>query len=368
MTIGPKPETDEERFQGFVEEKAEEFRINDAAHRLVREEATPFVAPPYMYAKRLITTPLPEDLWTVEGLMGVGHNVLLASQYKAGKTQLLLNFILALVDNKPFLGEFPTVFEGNVCYLNYELTDVDLQQRLKAIRMRRPSRVLTVSIRDWPNPLGSARGREWLANLFLEHDIKLVVVDTFRAAYTGTSHNDNAEVGVFTRMLDLFKQEAACPGLVLAHHFGRKEHEQGEEHGQGAVELDNWCDMRYLLTKDAETEERFLRVEGRGPGLKETVLQWEAMYGRLRINPADRGVGRSKVGHNKVMSDVVDLIRARPGVNVTSIKESIPSQKAAITKALKDLEMTEVIRSELGLNRSLLYFLVNPDNIDIDFG
>lgn len=347
------------RFEQAVEQREFVLRVNEEAR--ARQRAMEF-RPPEVAASfaEVMARPAPEVAWAVEELAGRDHNVLLAAQYKAGKTTLILNLVRAMVDGEPFLGRFETHLAGQVCVLNYELTDQDAQAWITDIGFRRPERALLVGLRGQPNPLATPEGQQWLADLLVENEVELLIVDTFRAAYTGESHNDNAQVARFTRLLDELKARAGVPGLVMSHHFGRKLHEEGHEHGQGAVELDNWADMRWLLTVAPDLS-RYLRVDGRGPGLDESQLSFEESSRTLRLPESKVGVDRAAARESDAEATVLLTVRLHPGVNSRELAERAKGNKGDLSKALLKLCHEGRIVVVEGPNRSKLHYL--PDDV-----
>lgn len=311
---------EDRKFERAVGEREFSLRVTDEAKARLRaiQFQPPEVAESFA---DLLARPLPEVVWAVEHLLGVGQNALLASQFKAGKTVLLLNLVRALVDGEPFVGRFQTCLGARVCWLNYELTGLTAQQWLRALGFERADRADIVGLRGERNPLASDAGREWLVRFLTERDVGFLVVDTFRGAYVGVgdSHNDNAQVGRFTALLDQIKQEAGVSGLALSHHFGRKKHEPGEEHGQGAVELDNWADTRWLLTRDGA--DRFLHVEGRDGWLEESRLSFDPPTRRLWLPDDDLGVARSEARESRARDALILAVRSEPGLNARGVRE-----------------------------------------------
>ncbi len=176
---------------------------------------------------------------TIIGLHRTGANALLAAPYKAGKTTLIANLARSLADGEPFLGAYEMNFEGRVALLNYELNEGQMTEWLGSIDVRNTHRITVFNLRGLRIPLISERVRDWMVETFAEYEIKAVILDPFARAFAGCGNeNDNTEVGVFTDALDEIKQRANVPDLFLTHHFGRKEHDPGDEHGRGASRLD----------------------------------------------------------------------------------------------------------------------------------
>lgn len=362
--------SDEDLQRDRLREELGRQAARNEATRLLREQQHPFKAPSAISFADLAKKPLPEIQWTVDGLFGYGHNVLLTGAFKVGKSSLILNLIKSLVDGRPFLDLFPTTLDGNVCYMNYELMDQNLQTEIRRMHFRRGSRVITLGLREYPgsNPLLTERSRAWFVGFLREYEVEVLVVDTFRAAYHGVSHNDNAEVAAFTRMLDDLKKQANCPGLVLANHMGRKDHEQGQEHGAGATELDNWTDMRWIYTKDGDKQDspRFLKVEGRGGYLDESKLTWDDDSRRLMLMPSDVGTDRSKAKAGTIEEEILQFVGDNENVTANGVTEGVAKRKADVLRVIKELVAEG--RLERHPRHGGGFFFTVSDNIHIDFG
>lgn len=366
----PPEEADKLIREGLIQEEVDRREIRDEATRIVRERLHPFNPPQATTFSALAKKPLPEIQWTVDGLMGYGHNVLLTGAMKTGKTTLILNLIKSLVDGRPFLDRFPTTLDGNVCYMNYELYPQDIQREIQKMRFRRGSRVITIGMREQSgnNPFLSERSRAWFVGFLREHEVQVLVIDTFRAAYHGVSHNDNAEVAMFTRMLDDFKGEANCPGLVLTNHMGRKDHEHGQEHGAGATELDNWTDMRWIYTREGEgrAAPRYLRVEGRGGYLDESQLTWDDDSRRLMLLRADIGRTRTKAKAGTIEEEILAFVADNEEVTANGVTEGIARRKADVLRVLKELtDSGQLVRTP---RHGGGFFFTVSDEIHLDFG
>lgn len=359
-----------EDFESAVAERLLSLRVSQEAQ--ARLHATEF-APPALATTfaEVLALPEPQISWTVEQLAEHGHNVLLAAQFKAGKTTLLLNLVRAMVDDVPFLGRFNCQLEGRACYLNCELTEADAQRWIKDLQFANPERALLVGLRGQPNPLASVQGQRWLVDFLKRHNVSTLIVDTFRASYFGDSHNDNAQVARYTALLDSVKAEANVSMLVLSHHFGRKEHEPGQEHGQGAVELDNWADMRWLLTLGGDS--RFLAATGRTDGIPESRLNFDRATRRLVLDESSFGLGREHARKHSAEEAILNVVRANPGVTARELRTKARGKGVsteACDQALKALVAGRTIVTHPGPNNSKQHYLLEdaPGQTTLDGG
>src|SRR5688572_1303527 len=66
-------------------------------------ERPPVVLPKIHTLRERLALPVVETAWRIARVQGVGHRVLLAAQFKAGKTTFVVNVVRSLVDGDAFL-------------------------------------------------------------------------------------------------------------------------------------------------------------------------------------------------------------------------------------------------------------------------
>ncbi len=266
---------------------------------------------------------------TVAELHPTGCNTLLAAMYKTGKSSLLINLFRSLLDGEPFLGIYPITFTGRVCYWNYELTEQQFISWLRRHGIRNTDGASVLNLRGHPMPLHVPQVRDEVIERMWQYEINFWIIDPFSKAYRGPE-NDNEKVGHWLDNLDVIKASAGISDLVMAAHFGRAEHEQGAEHVRGATVLDDWADVRWLLTKDKE-EYRYFRADGRDVEVDETRLEFDESTGRLTAV----GGSRSTAKFMNVVTSVVDAVAATPGMNKRALRAAITGKNEAKDAAIK---------------------------------
>ena len=257
-------------------------------------------------------------------LASEGHNVVLTARYKVGKTTVIENAVAALVTGLPFLDRFTITRPRRVVLLNYELTEPDQRARLKALGLPPADleRLHVVHLRGRRLVLTSPSGRDHLVRLLVDAAADVLIVDTFGAAlsHCGLDENKNSEARRFLEALDEVKLLAGTPSCMLTAHTGRAQQEEGAEHARGATVLDDWPDVRLLLTKDDDGS-RFLYSEGRAVDLPESRLGFNKTTGFLCLAPDDVGVSRRLSKADGVVDDVLRLVAATPGLSKRQLQE-----------------------------------------------
>jgi hypothetical protein len=133
--------------------------------------------------------------WLVWPLVPVGRGVALYAPAKAGKSLVILSLVAAAATGRKGLDGSPTE-PIDVMYLDYEMTQDDLQERLEDMGYGPDddmSRLHYASLPSLP-PLNTEAGALRLLELVSFTDAKLVVIDTLGRAVLGEENsNDTAQ-------------------------------------------------------------------------------------------------------------------------------------------------------------------------------
>lgn len=261
-----------------------------------------------------------EVAYTVDKIMPVGANVLLTAQFKAGKTTTLNDLTRCLVDKEPFLGKYEVApLTGRVALFNYEVDERLYRRWLRDAGIINTDSVVVLNLRGLRMPMRTPHVEDWIVNWLIEREVAVWAVDPFARAAVGsiTSENDNTEVGTFLDTLDVIKARAGVSDLILPTHTGRAEQEAGLERARGATRLDDWADVRWLLTMKDDI--RFFRASGRDVDQPESALQFNPSNRHLSI------AGGSRVQHgNKRLEDAIIVISTnKPRCTLAELREGV---------------------------------------------
>ena len=321
--------------------------IDGEARREVRqmqEMAQLSFPPSTVDGAEFLAQPAEEETYLVDQLLPVNGNATLTAQYKTGKTTMVGELVRSISDGVPFLGRFPVNCTGKVGLFNYEMSANQQRLWLQDLGIQRPDRFAVWNLRGHRLPIvGSAeverRFVEWLAS----REIEVWILDPFARAFAGSgSENDNGEVGLFLDTLDIIKRKAGVSSIVLPVHTGRGEMEEGHERARGATRLDDWPDVRWLLTKadkddtEGDSEDRFFRATGRDVDVDEEKLTFDPDTRRLTIGGWDKRTEK----RNHVEAEVLRFVRTNPGLNTKEIKEALGGNVTRISAALHHLVET----------------------------
>jgi AAA domain len=288
----------------------------------------------------------PPVIYTIDRLLPAGGNVLLTAQYKTGKTTLVNNLARALADQSPFLGMFDVAgTDGRVALWNYELSDRQYRQWLREAGIQKTGNVTVLNLRGYRMPVNVPNVENWIIRWLTEREVRIWVVDPFARAFTGsgTSENDNTEVGRFLDTLDVIKNRAGVTDLILPTHTGRAEFEQGEERARGATRLDDWADVRWILTKDEE-DVRYFRATGRDVEVAEEKLTYHDTTRSLVFGGGDRRWEKRR----RLEDSILQAVKDDPGTTQAAIVRAVGANRDNVISALAGLERVHKIRIEHG--------------------
>jgi hypothetical protein len=303
---------------------AHRLRISRAATRRVNNEELEqeFKEPPSRFSlndELAIEDPPLE--WTVMGLHPRESNTVLSAAYKVGKTTMLATLLRSLVDGEPFLGEVP-VFrpEGRVAYWNYEVGERQFRKWLRTLGIRNQDQAAIWQLRGHRLPLTVPFVEDIAVKWLEQREVSVLVVDPYSRAYGG-EENDNTAVGQWLESLDVIKRRAGVTDLFMAAHFGRQQHREGAEHARGATRLDDWCDVRWVLTQDGGV--RYFYANGRDVDFPEVSLDLDPSTLRLYVDGGSRREKRAESQLEDLVDAVVTLVRTQPGLSTTDLRAEL---------------------------------------------
>lgn len=302
--------------------------------------------------------------YTIKELHPRGGNGLIAAQYKVGKTTLILNLARSWADDEPFLDEFEMSTDGgNLAIFNYELTEQQFLDYARPLGLRHPERISVLHLRGKRFDLRSPRAFDWAADWLAERDCTGLILDPFGAAARLRNENDNSEARMWLLdCVDPLKEASGVVDLWLPAHTGRGEAEEGGEHVRGASSVDDWADVRWLYTKQFEVKEdgrkygqRYLRADGRGVSVSERQIGFDRDDNSLHVGAL---VGRAQGRSEGLVSNVVALVEAEPGINSGELRKRLPGDTKYKNEAIQKAVDQELIRVEPGKNNSKHHYPV----------
>lgn len=343
-----------------IQAAAEKLRIADAARRLVKQEQAeqgwhaPIAGVESGFHSELSKLPREHAQHMVYELCGMKHNVVLAAQYKTGKTTLGLNFVRSVLTEDPFLDRqvnFPSDY--SVAWFNGEMEKEDFEDYAEPIGIP-GNRFAVMHLRGRRLPILNDHVADWVIKWLVEHNVKCWGVDSWRrlCAWSGVPENSNEDVERLTEQIDYIKKEAGVLSFLALAHTGRGRAEEGEEHARGATALDDWVDARWIMTKKDGT--RYMYAEGRKVHMDETALAYDATTNLISLGSGSR----KTVDTSSSRPIVLGLVEQKPGQSGNQIEIDLDgtlSQKV-VRATLNDLKQANLIHVQPGPKNSKLHF------------
>lgn len=137
-----------------------------------------------------------------------GRQVVVYSEAKTGKSLLGLDIAVRLAIGMEILGR-PSPGAQNVLYLDMEMTESDLRERLSDMGFGPESDLSRLSYYMLPNlaPLDTPAGGLELVDLACQHDAALVVVDTTSRVLSGAENDADTMRAFYRHTGSLLKRE-----------------------------------------------------------------------------------------------------------------------------------------------------------------
>lgn len=288
-----------------------------------------------------LAEPDEEARYRVESLWPRDGRVLLAAQFKAGKSTLVANLIRCLVDGDDFLDRFVVEPADRVVLIDDELAPGMLRHWLRHQAIRKTDAVNLVSLRgrlSTFNLLNASVRAEW-ARMIGPADV--LIIDCLRPALDALGLSEDKEAGRFLTALDELAREADVSELLLVHHMGH-----ANERSRGDSRLLDWPDAIWKLVRDDAADDlipsRFFSAIGRDVEQPEVRLHFDLETRQLSVDGPSRSQARAVGLEGAVQRWVHD----NPGCTQNNIEQSVEGKTDAIRRAIKSLVRSERIRIE----------------------
>jgi hypothetical protein len=308
--------------------------------------------------------------WRIENIIPEQGITILASISGEKKTWLALEIVRALVSGTPFLGNsnFKTI-GCNVLYIDAENAKSEFQRRCKqmAISVNGPNKFYIHSDDDLN--LNDERNVEWLIGLVEYYDVKVVIIDTFRAVAGGLSDDKSSEIREFFNRFKPMKDKGVS--VVLLDHLRKPNNLDGKtpkkEHLLGSQDKTASSEVLLMLRSESGTDK--IEVYQRKNRLGREIKPFEVLMVDVL---EDTGAVKTTLTFNGELDDettkkedskvvIQQLLTVSPKTTkelISVLQKDVGSRN--VRQALVELEESKVIES-IRKGREKQYFLPNTD-------
>lgn len=226
--------------------------------------------------------------WLMDRLVPYGGSVLLAGQYKAGKSTLMLNLIKSLTTGTRFLGTFDVPEKLKVAYVDLELGWTLAWDWFDEIPGMDFSRIVYIPRVGQGAQLHmqSETVRSKWARRLRQSEVDVLIVDPLSPIMSsiGIDENSAETVRPMLDAFDVLKVEANLKSVIVTHHTGH----QNTGRARGATAFMDWPAAFMSITKQGEDENspRAFRAFGRDVSVSTTNLTFEEKTRTLNLSSA----------------------------------------------------------------------------------
>ncbi len=264
---------DQRRAVPSLDELVQRERLRREARRIVdREERPPVDLPDVAtLTKRLALPPQPVR-WRIDDWQPVGSRVMLAAQYKAGKTTVAANVVRSLVDGERFLGMHEVRrIDGTVVLLDFEMSQRMLDTWYRELEIQNTDAVIPIALRGQTaafDILDDDTRQKWV-DVLVTHGARYVIWDCVRPVVDALGLDEHNGVGPLLVAFDALLRAAGIADALVVHHMGH-----GPERSRGDSRLRDWPDAEWRLVRedDDPSSARFVSAYGRDVDVSESRL------------------------------------------------------------------------------------------------
>lgn len=305
------------------------LRLQRDARRLVEADDRAGVhKPEVLTLRQRLARPIPDTTYRIAGWQPVGSRVVLAAQFKAGKTTATGNLARSLVDGDAWLDKFDvTPIGGTLAILDFEMSARQMDQWLGDQGVRNDDRVIPIPMRGNAlafDILDPARRTEWAREL-RRLECQYLMLDCLRPVLDALGLDEHHDAGRFLVAFDALLDEAAVAEAVVVHHMGHT-----GERSRGDSRIRDWPDVEWRLVRESDdpASPRYISAFGRDVEQGEGQLIWDETNRHLSLGGGNRKETAARLALNAVLA----FVDEQPGLSGRGIeaglRESSHGQKA----------------------------------------
>jgi AAA domain len=325
---------DDAEFRREVERYKNNIRAREIARR---EVAAEMVAKPVMVGavsgEKFLAEEDADPVYLVEGLWPMNGNVILAAQYKAGKTTLTGNLLRSLCDGTDFLSQY-RVTPGRVLLVDFELARRQARQWLAEQEIGNPDRFEYLNLRGQASAFGvmTPAGQEKWAGHIAPLGVSAVIVDCLAPLMNALGLDEHRDGRKLCEGIQATMTLAGVENIMIVHHMGH-----AAERARGDSGLRDWPDAewRLLRQEDDPASPRFLTAYGRDIDVPEMQLTYDPVTRHLTV----AGGSRAEAKASTTETFVLEYVTANTGSSGRDIEE------AAMTAGHTEVQTRAAIKS-----------------------
>lgn len=348
--------------ENAIRHKMTTLRINREANRRLDNEARPPVNyPPVRDLDDLLAEPDSPTPYRIDRVAPADARVMLAAQYKSGKSTLVGNLIRALADCEPFLGKFPVhVPARRIVLIDNELSDNTVRQWLRALRIENTGAVAdVVTLRGNVgafNLIDDHCRDEWVRRL-CDLGCDYLILDCLRPVLDALGLDENHDAGRFLVPFDQLLQDAGVSDAALVQHMGH-----GPERARGDSRLQDWPDAIWRLVRETDepNSPRYFSAYGRDVNVPESRLAFDPVTRHLSLAGGSRADAKTEAALQWVIQLLAEVGDA---LSANAIEQARPTglhTQKSVRLALAAAVERQLVVKESGERNAQIHRIASP--------
>jgi len=314
---------DNTEFESKVDVELDRLRVRASAQQLLKTELRPPTVPPTILTltERLEIEHPPQE-WRIDKWQPANTRVLLAAQYKAGKTTLTGNLARSLADGARWLDHAQTtpVEEGNVTIIDFEMSERQIDSWLADQNIGNTDKVTVIPLRGRATTFDILDGttrQEWARHL---ENTEYLILDCLRPILDGLGLDEHRDAGQFLTAFDTLCEQADIPDSLIVHHMGHS-----GERSRGDSRLRDWPDVEWRLVRadDNPASPRFMSAFGRDVDVEEGEIGYDQATRHVQY----KGGNRTNSAARAAIPDILAVL----------VEADEPMTKTAIEKVVRNI-------------------------------
>jgi hypothetical protein len=277
--------------------------------------------PPIEDSNEFLNRPITKPPVLIHGLLKQKRVMVLGASSKIGKTWTLINLAISIASGQPWLGLNTT--KGKVLYLNFELADDEMQERIEAVKIARCITLEDGQLDVWNLSEHSAPYNVILPAIYeriKKKEYSAIVLDPIYCMYGDLDENSAGDVSDLMNSLRKLSNKSKA-AIVFAHHFskGNQSGKDSQDRISGSGVWGRAVDTNVSITAHETDNAYTLEATPRGfKKLDPFVIKWEypLMVRDDGLNPGKLKTAICK----KAVYTVQDLVGVLAAEKMTTVK------------------------------------------------
>ena len=246
----------------------------------------------------------------LDGLLHKGDIGIIGGVAKAGKTIFAMNMAVSLARGESFLRWDSTKNKYKVLYLDFELAEWMIDERINAItEFGCPENLTTVSFKQFPDLVNLSSLKKYVEEELAKDQYDLIIWDCLYRFIGNRDENSNADMAEVFGWFQGFGAITGATQLII-HHFGKGDHSGKSVNDcfRGASAISGAVDSAVALSAHEEKDHFIVKQISRGFTHKDPFVV-HRKFPKFEVTEKDPSKHRRPGAEQKVSDEeIVDYV------------------------------------------------------------